>query len=311
MNKKQDMVEKDSFRQAGEDLLRKVREEERADLRLALSSWQKLEERLNAPRKTSVLRIRYLVSSVAATVMLLLAVGCYFWMMGHDKSSLPLALLEEKNVGALPGDEIVLVKDQGWVQLKDEATVIYDTVGKSNVEEHQIEKNEQETKIDEPDQIIVPKGRRANIVFSDGTKMYINAETRVIFPTVFAKDKREILVDGEVEVKNGDNGKNVLSPDDMLELKGKEISIKKVDVFEHICWKDNLMLLNDRKVGEVLNRLSRYYGRTILFGKEIGEIPISGKLDLRENLEEVVEIICQSLFLRQERDGENNVILLK
>ena len=198
MNKKQDMVEKDSFRQAGEDLLRKVREEERADLRLALSSWQKLEERLNAPRKTSVLRIRYLVSSVAAAVMLLLAVGCYFWMMGHDKSSLPLALLEEKNVGALPGDEIVLVKDQGWVQLKDEATVIYDTVGKSNVEEHQIEKNEQETKIDEPDQIIVPKGRRANIVFSDGTKMYINAETRVIFPTVFAKDKREILVDGEV-----------------------------------------------------------------------------------------------------------------
>ena len=114
-----------------------------------------------------------------------------------------------------------------------------------------------------------------------------------------------------VEVKNGDNGKNVLSPDDMLELKGKEISIKKVDVFEHICWKDNLMLLNDRKVGEVLNRLSRYYGRTILFGKEIGEIPISGKLELRENLEEVVEIICQSLFLRQERDGENNIILLK
>ena len=46
MNKKQDMVEKESFRQAGEDLLRKVREEERVDLRLALSSWQKLEERL-------------------------------------------------------------------------------------------------------------------------------------------------------------------------------------------------------------------------------------------------------------------------
>ena len=199
MNKKQDIVEKDSFRQAGEDLLRKVREEERVDLRLALSSWQKLEERLDAaPRKTSVLRIRSLVSSVAAAVMLLLAVGCYFWMMGHDKSSLPLALLEEKNVGALPGDEIVLVKDQGWVQLKDEATVIYDTVGKSNVEEHQIKKSEQETKINEPDQIIVPKGRRANIVFSDGTKMYINAETRVVFPTVYAKDKREKLVDGEV-----------------------------------------------------------------------------------------------------------------
>lgn len=63
------------------------------------------------------------------------------------------------------------------------------------------------------------------------------------------------------------------------------------------------MLLNDRKVGEVLNRLSRYYGRTILFGKEIGEIPISGKLDLRENLEEVIEIICQSLFYAKRETG--------
>lgn len=100
--------------------------------------------------------------------------------------------------------------------------------------------------------------------------------------------------------------------EDLLrKVREEERADLRLDVFEHICWKDNLMLLNDRKVGEVLNRLSRYYGRTILFGKEIGEIPISGKLELRENLEEVVEIICQSLFLRQERDGENNIILLK
>lgn len=359
MNKKRDLFEKDLFRQAGEDLSRKVREVEQEDGRLALSSWRKVEERLNAPRKRSIVRMRYVISSVAAAVMLLLAVGCYFWMMRYDKSSLSLALLEEKSGSALPDDEIVLVKEQGWVQLKDEATVVYDTVGKSDVEEPQLKGNERETNLDGPDQIIVPKGRRANIVFSDGTKMYVNAETRVIFPPVFATDKREILVDGEVylevatdpsrpfvvktstmevkvlgtrfnvcayrdepvvsvvlvegrvEVKNGNKDKKVLSPDQMIEFKGEEISIKKVDVFEYICWKDNLMLLNDRKVGEVLNRLARYYGRTILLGEEIGEIPISGKLDLRESLEEVVEIICQSLYLRQETDKEDNIIILK
>lgn len=37
----------------------------------------------------------------------------------------------------------------------------------------------------------------------------------------------------------------------------------------------------------------------------------SGKLDLRGSLEDVVEIICQSLFLRQETDKENNIIILK
>ena len=64
------IFEKDLFRQAGEDLWRKVREVEQLDSKFALSSWQKVEERLKAPRKTVVLRIRYLASSVAAAVVL-------------------------------------------------------------------------------------------------------------------------------------------------------------------------------------------------------------------------------------------------
>lgn len=359
MNKKRDIFEKDLFRQAGEDLLRKVREVEQEDSRMALSSWQKVEERLNAPRKTSVLRIRYLVSSVAAAVVLLLAVGCYFWMMGHDKSSLPLALLEEKSVGVLPDDEIVLVENGSWIQLKNEATITYDNAGKPNIKESQIKKKVWAAKTDNLNQIVVPKGRRANIILSDGTQIYVNADTRVIYPTVFAKDRREILVAGEayldvtpdssrpfivktntfnikvlgtqfnvcaygdepkasvvlvegrVEVENDKHVKEVLAPNQMIELGNKGTSIKEVDVFEYICWKDNLMQVNDRKVGDVLNKLARYYGRTIVFDKEIAEIPLSGKLDLGGRLEDVVEIICQSLFLRQETDKENNIIILK
>lgn len=54
MNKKRDIFEKDLFRQAGEDLWRKIREVEQLDSKFALSSWQKVEERLKAPRKTFV-----------------------------------------------------------------------------------------------------------------------------------------------------------------------------------------------------------------------------------------------------------------
>lgn len=212
------------------------------------------------------------------------------------------------------------------------------------------------TKTGNLNQIIVPKGKRANIIFSDGTQIYVNADTRVIYPAVFAKDKREILVTGEayldvtpdssrpfivktnafnvkvlgtqfnvcvygdepkasvvlvegrVEVENDKHVKEVLAPNQMIELGNKGVSIKEVDVFEYICWKDNLMQVNDRKVGDVLNKLARYYG---VFDKEIAEIPLSGKLDLRGSLEDVVEIICQSLFLRQETDKENNIIILK
>ena len=359
MNKKRDIFEKDLFRQAGEDLWRKVREVEQLESKFALSSWQKVEERLKAPRKTFVLRIRYLASSVAAAVVLLLAIGCYFWMVGDDKSSLPLALLEEKSIDSLPDDEIVLVENGSWVQLKNGATITHDNIGKPSVKDSQIKKKVLATKTGNLNQIIVPKGKRANIIFSDGTQIYVNADTRVIYPAVFAKDKREILVTGEayldvtpdssrpfivktnafnvkvlgtqfnvcvygdepkasvvlvegrVEVENDKHVKEVLAPNQMIELGNKGVSIKEVDVFEYICWKDNLMQVNDRKVGDVLNKLARYYGRTIVFDKEIAEIPLSGKLDLRGSLEDVVEIICQSLFLRQETDKENNIIILK
>ena len=359
MNKKRDIFEKDLFRQAGEDLWRKIREVEQLDSKFALSSWQKVEERLKAPRKTFVLRIRYLASSVAAAVVLLLAIGCYFWMVGDDKSSLPLALLEEKSIDSLPDDEIVLVENGSWVQLKNGATITPDNIGKPSVKDSQIKKKVLATKTGNLNQIIVPKGKRANIIFSDGTQIYVNADTRVIYPAVFAKDKREILVTGEayldvtpdssrpfivktnafnvkvlgtqfnvcvygdepkasvvlvegrVEVENDKHVKEVLAPNQMIELGNKGVSIKEVDVFEYICWKDNLMQVNDRKVGDVLNKLARYYGRTIVFDKEIAEIPLSGKLDLRGSLEDVVEIICQSLFLRQETDKENNIIILK
>ena len=359
MNKKRDIFEKDLFRQAGEDLWRKVREVEQLDSKFALSSWQKVEERLKAPRKTFVLRIRYLASFVAAAGVLLLAIGCYFWMVGDDKSSVPLALLEEKSIDSLPDDEIVLVEIGCWVQLKNGATITHDNIGKPSVKDSQIKKKVLATKTGNLNQIIVPKGKRANIIFSDGTQIYVNADTRVIYPAVFAKDKREILVTGEayldvtpdssrpfivktnafnvkvlgtqfnvcvygdepkasvvivegrVEVENDKHVKEVLAPNQMIELGNKGVSIKEVDVFEYICWKDNLMQVNDRKVGDVLNKLARYYGRTIVFDKEIAEIPLSGKLDLRGSLEDVVEIICQSLFLRQETDKENNIIILK
>lgn len=352
-------MNKDSFRQAGQDLLRKVREAEQEESRMALSSWEEVESRLALPRKTSGFRMRYLVSSVAAAVALLFAVGCYFWMSGHHEGSLPLALLEEDSVILSPGNEIVLMEKGQWIQLENESSVVYDSTGESDLEKQGHVKKAGGVKSDRSNQIVVPKGRRASIVLSDGTKVNVNAGTHVIYPVKFATDRREILVEGEifldvtpdpsrpfivktngfevkvlgtqfnvcaykedamasvvlvegkVEVKTGKDDKAILAPNQLIEINGKGTRIKDVDVFEYICWKDNLMVLNNHKVGEIFDKLARNYGRKIVFDKEIGEIPISGKLDLRGKLEDVVNIICQSFYLRQETDPYNRIIISK
>lgn len=360
MNKKQHILNKRSFEQAGSDLLRKVHEAEPDNRQEALASWQEIEAKLDRPHSSFKLHIRYILSA-AASIVVLLSVGLYFWMDTKDDTSMSLALLE-KNISSLSGDEIVLIESEEALQLKDDSSIKYDVDGKSNAEEHVVKKETTEVKKEkkeEINQIIVPKGRRADITFSDGTKMYVNAGTRVFYPAVFRKDKREILVEGEVyldvkkdpsrpfivktngfdvkvlgtqfnvcaykedasasvvlvdgrvEVNAGKKEKSVLSPNQMIEINDKGTDIKEVDVFEYICWKDNMMMLTDRKVGETLDRLSRYYGRTILYDEEIRDIPISGKLDLRENMEDVINILCLSLFLEYKTDANNNILISK
>lgn len=360
MNKQRNISNKKIFEEAGKDLLRKVKEAEPDRLQDAFASWQEVEGRLSRSRRIVGLRLHHFVS-VAASIVVLLSIGFYFGWEREKEASLSLALLE-KNTSSLSGNEIVLIESEEKMQLKDESSIKYDVDGKSNVEEQVVKKEKNEGKKEEKEeinQIIVPKGRKADITFSDGTRMYVNAGTRVFYPAVFRKDKREIIVEGEVylnvkkdpsrpfivktngfdvkvlgtqfnvcaykedaaasvvlvngkvEVNTGKNRKSVLAPNQRIEINEKGTNIKEVDVFEYICWKDNMMMLNDRKVGETLDRLSRYYGRTILYNEEVANIPISGKLDLRENMEDVILIVCQSVYLQYSIDSDNNVLISK
>lgn len=359
MDREKKTVNNKLFAQAGQDLLRKVQHTEATDRQAALASWEELEARMKKKHPAFRLHPHY-VWSVAASVVILFCIGVYFWTNDSQDSSMTLALLEKTPV-SLPGNEIVLVEQGDKMQLKDEASIQYNTEGKSNAEENVVRREEtipKEEIKEEINQIIVPKGRRVDITFADGTKMYVNSDTRVFYPSVFRKDKREIvvegevylevkkdparpfivkangfdvkvlgtqfnvcayknekasvvLVDGRVEVQTGKKEKAVLAPNQMMNISDKGTDIKEVDVLEYICWKDNMMLLNGRKVGETLDRLSRYYGRTIHYSEEIGSIPVSGKLDLRENMEDVVNILCQLLFLQYETDENDNILISK
>lgn len=97
----------------------------------------------------------------------------------------------------------------------------------------------------------------------------------------------------------------------MIKVNDKGTDIKEVDVFEYICWKDNMMMLNGRKVGETLDRLSRYYGRNIWYNEEIGNIPISLESWICGKYGRVINIICQSMFLQYKTDANNNIIISK
>ena len=45
--------------------------------------------------------------------------------------------------------------------------------------------------------IYVPTGQRVNITLSDGTNVWLNARTKIVYPAVFNKSVRQVAVDGE------------------------------------------------------------------------------------------------------------------
>jgi hypothetical protein len=46
-------------------------------------------------------------------------------------------------------------------------------------------------------QLIVPRGKRSNIILSDGTRLWLNSGSHAIYPVTFNKKKREIFIEGE------------------------------------------------------------------------------------------------------------------
>ena len=111
---------------------------------------------------------------------------------------------------------------------------------------------------------------------------------------------------GQVEVETIQEEKMILSPNQLLKIENGEKTIEKdIDIFGYICWVQNLMLLKNNKVGEVFDRLARYYGCNIK------NLLVSGKLDLQDDVKDVIEMVCQSVFLRYEIDDKNNILILK
>ena len=74
-----------------------------------------------------------------------------------------------------------------------EAEIRYDD-SKITVSRSQIPKEESA----KYNQLIIPKGKMSRLTLSDGTKVWVNANTRIVYPAEFTGKQREIYVDGEI-----------------------------------------------------------------------------------------------------------------
>jgi len=325
-----------------------VKKQEKIDDAEIALSWASVERAVDTSRKNKQKkRIRYFITGISAvaSIAALVCASLYFFYPTVDSSF--ISQLDREIIPADSLNQICLVisKDHK-VELENESVVRYNDEGDITVNSQSspiIENVPQ--KEGQLNHIIVPKGKRTHLTLSDGTKMYINADSHVIFPSVFNHGKREIavegeiylevahnpkspfivkvkgldvrvlgttfnvsaykeqpisvvLVDGRVEVRSTIKEKMVLEPSQMISLRDGVLRKEDVDVQKYICWKDNVMLLDNDSVGGVLDKLARYYGISIAYDKDIADRKLSGKLDLCETVDDVLDIVRESATLR-------------
>ncbi|RIJ47895.1 FecR family protein [Maribellus luteus] len=122
-----------------------------------------------------------------------------------------------------------------------------------------------------------------------------------------------VLVNGSVEAQLNDENV-LLQENERLTFRKSVNRIEKavVDVREYISWKDGWMYCNNESIGDITKKLSRYYNLEFVFQNKNAEmLTMTGKLDLRSDYRNVLDVICFSAPVKYTEEEGRIIFNLK
>jgi ferric-dicitrate binding protein FerR (iron transport regulator) len=165
-----------------------------------LEMWRNIEgfEGLHK-QKIRKIRTRKIMAR-AASVLLLVSLGALGYFYWSEKGS-GYQFAEQKaghggNEARLVlsgGNEIALRKDNSVIAINDleKQVIVNDSI--IDITQKKPE-NENEVKMNE---VVIPYGKRSELLLADGTKVWLNAGSRLAFPSEFTQKAREVYLEGE------------------------------------------------------------------------------------------------------------------
>lgn len=152
---------------------------------------------------------RYWYSSVAAAaVLLILVVGGFYYTDYYAKDN--LTAIERVQRPEHSVETILLIlADEKKVNIEEEDSRLqYSKKGELHINTQKVDIPQKSTDINKQgqknpvyNQLIVPAAKRSFLELADGSKIWVNANTRVVYPVTFENKKREIYVDGEIYIE--------------------------------------------------------------------------------------------------------------
>ncbi len=303
----------------------------------------------------------------AASLLLILGIGAAIWYYNSDWDASG-SFQFSPNLALSPSGESTLILPSGnQIELQNDnnpVTVLAD--GEIIVNNNLISRSETQdgSQSQRMNQVIVPFGRKTELILPDGTQVFLNAGSKIAFPSEFSARQRLVYLEGEayfnvqhnpsqpfmvnvneltikvlgtafnisghpsdktietvvVEgiVSISDNSRSRLTKNEVevnasmkasWERGTRNIILASIpNPSLYSAWISGWFIFDRENLYKVLTKMERYYDVNFIYDGQISDANISGKLDLKESVEEVVNALADVADF-DFRIDENNVYL--
>ena len=318
--------------------------------------WTNIQIKIKSTSKQrKIKKIVYYSAAVAASIAVLLVSSIFFFHKNdiQERDDIMAFVNNKADVANISSDIQLILSEEKTVLFQEKESIInYDSTG-IHTNSEKISKSDAASY----NQLKVPYGKRSVLNLHDGTKIWVNSGTALVYPVEFDKNQREIYVNGEIFLDVAPDAKRpfvvrtdelriqvlgtkfnvqayssdeqsiialesglvkiisrnseevLLKPDKIYEQdKTGHSLVKDADIGIYTSWIHGLYSYKSENLAVILKRLERYYGKKIVVGPNVSELKCSGKLDLKENVEDVLSIICKTAPVKYIIDEEKYIV---
>ena len=179
-------------------------------------------------RKRSRTRFIRTAMRYAAISFIFLVIGgslVYLYMERRQ----PQVIIENTALPAQVQEPVLILGDRGQVVLNQgESRLEYSEEGEILLNREQTIQGDAGNAVPDMNTVVIPYGSRSNITLADGTNVWLNAGSRLIYPSRFVDKTREVFLSGEAFFNVQKNEKQpfvVKTADVLVEVLGTRFNV--------------------------------------------------------------------------------------
>ncbi len=202
---------------------KKLNETEKRSLAIRIA--RKLEQ-ADAKKSRSVVLRRMMRYAAIAFIFLFIGGSLVYLYMERRQ---PQIVVENAALPAHVQEPVLILGDRSQVKLnRGESQLDYSANGKIIVNSDKTINTDENDAFPEMNTLVIPYGSRSTVTLADGTKVWLNAGSRLIYPSKFVDRTREVFLIGEAyfDVQKNERQPFVVKTSDvMVEVLGTKFNV--------------------------------------------------------------------------------------